>query len=520
MIVDSRSLPEGEIINTDVCIVGAGTAGITLAREFIGADFQVCLLESGGLKADQETQFLYKGTNVGLPYYEMDKSRVRFFGGSSHRWHVNMGDNEMGVRLRPFDPIDFENRDWVPYSGWPFNKAHLAPYYDRAQTICQINPPTFATDDWADMDKRPSLPFANGNVKTIIYKIGTRDPFTKQYVKEVTDANNVTSFLYANALEIETDEQAQRAAQLRVATLAGNTFYVAAKLFVLASGGIEIPRLLLSSNKAQPTGLGNQHDLVGRFFMEHLHFWSGVFIPANPGIFQKTDLYNDVHKVNQVAVIGKLALSEKTLRQEKLLNQNIQLIPRLTPGRYRYPLIEANNAADRLTNNYRKARRKLSKYLNQQVAGYRLANMTEQMPNPDSRVTLMTERDQLGQRRAQLDWQVTKQDIQSVIRTQEIIATALEQANIGRLHIDLRGAAPPPGLHGGYHHMGTTRMHIDPKQGIVDANSRMHSVNNLYIAGPSVFPTGGYANPVLTMLALTVRLADHIKRVMQKGGDS
>jgi choline dehydrogenase-like flavoprotein len=143
-----------------------------------------------------------------------------------------------------------------------------------------------------------------------------------------------------------------------------------------------------------------------------------------------------------------------------------------------------------------------------------LNHMTEQSPNPDSRVTLTSDRDQFGQNRIQLDWRLSPIDIRSIVRAQQIIDAELRLAGLGRLDIELDGDTPPLHLHGGWHHMGTTRMHQDPKQGVVDANCKVHGVGNLFIAGPSVFPTSGYANPVLTFTALTLRLADHIKTVL------
>lgn len=516
MILDARSLPENELLEADICIVGAGTAGITLARELIGAGMTVLLLESGGLEAARDTQALYKGANIGIPYFDLDKARARLFGGSSHRWHIEIGENEMGVRLRPFDPIDFEEKEWVPYSGWPFDKAHLDPYYDRAQTICQINPPAYDVAEWQDSQKRPPLPL-NGEVQTVIYKIGSRRPFTQEYIKEVTEANNITSLLQANVLEIEIDESGQTVSRLQVATLQGNKLHVSARLFVLAAGGIETPRLLLLSRQKHVDGLGNQNDLVGRFFMEHLHFWSGVFVPDTPDLFKKTALYNSIHHVDQVPIIGKLALAEEVLRREKLLNQNIQLIPSYMSERFNYLPISGNGTATKLNNMYRKVRGRIGKVLGREMKVFRLANMTEQVPNPNSRVSLMMEKDALGQNRAQLDWQVTELDIQSAVRTQQLMDAALRQANQGRIHIQMKANELPKNLHGGYHHMGTTRMHTDPKQGVVDENGRVHGLSNLYIAGPSIFPTGGYANPVLTIVALTVRLADHLKTKFEEG---
>src|SRR6476620_8141741 len=129
MIADGRSVSEDETVETDVCIVGGGVAGITLAQEFLGQGFEVLLLESGDLARDDKTQSLYKGDNIGYPYYALDEARARFLGGSANYWDTDLGNHRPGVRLRPLDPIDFEERDWVPYSGWPFDRSHLDPFY-------------------------------------------------------------------------------------------------------------------------------------------------------------------------------------------------------------------------------------------------------------------------------------------------------------------------------------------------------------------------------------------------------
>src|SRR4030042_354894 len=195
MIIDARSLPDREEINTDVCIVGAGTAGITLAKEFIDREFRVCILESGGLKPDPETQSLAWGENVGHPYFSLDTAYARCFGGTTNRWMIHVGDHRFGARMRPFDPIDFEERDWVPYSGWPFDKSHLDPFYHRAQKICEIEPPSFDINDWEDPNTAPRLRFGNDSVKTVVFKFGLRDPFLNDYLSQVKGAPNITTYL-------------------------------------------------------------------------------------------------------------------------------------------------------------------------------------------------------------------------------------------------------------------------------------------------------------------------------------
>jgi choline dehydrogenase-like flavoprotein len=543
MIVDARSLPKEETIETDVCIVGAGVSGVALAREFIGQEFRVCLLESGGLEPDRVTQSLYWGENVGHPYYPLDTARTRCFGGTSHLWLIEVGVNRLGGRMHPHDEIDFEERDWIPYSGWPFDRAHLDPYYERAQSICQLGPFTYDIEDWEDPEKAPRLPFVNGRVKTTIFQFGPRDPFFRDYCEEITQADNITTYLHANVVEIETTETAQTVTRLRVACLGGNQFWVSAKLFILAAGGIEIPRLLLLSNKVQSAGLGNQHDLVGRFFMEHPHLWSGLYIPSDPNIFNSTALYK-IRMVNKVPIMGKLVLAEEVLRREKLLNYCVSIHPSALPRKLlpkginsfrvlRSAIVHGEipddfsqhlgnviaNIDDVAIGAYEKVVRDVGGVFNKhkrspKIEVFRLNHMTEQAPNPNSRVTLAAERDALGQNRVQLDWQLSPMDIRSIIRAQEIVDEELCRAGLGRLQIEMHDETPPHNLTGGWHHMGTTRMHIDPRKGVVDENCRVHNISNLFIAGPSVFPTSGYANPVLTAVALTVRLADHVKKLV------
>ena len=549
MIIDADSVPEDKNIETDICIVGAGTAGITLAKEFIGQKFSVCLLESGGLKPDRETQALYQGENIGHPYFSLDSARARYFGGTTNRWHIPIGDDCSGVRMRPLDAIDFEERDWVPYSGWPYNKSHLDPFYDRAQEICRIKPTTYDVADWENPEKTPAFRFNGDRVKTVIFKFGSRHPFLDGHATEVTKAANITTYLYANVIEIETNETARSVIRLRVACLEENKFWVRAKRFILAAGAIEIPRLLLCSNRTQTAGLGNQNDLVGRFFMEHPHFWSGLFVPSTPDIINSASLYDHIHKVNGVPIIGKLSLSEDFIRREKLLNYVGELAPRVvlksSLNLFIYPSIDSKSVRSYKTLRFAMGRGKLpddfGNHLRNILSGlddfaitayrnikrrvlrmvdkrrirlFHLANMSEQAPNPDSRVTLGSDRDSLGLRRVRLDWRLSDFDIESAIRSQEIINQELQRAGLGRLYIELNHQTPPQKITGGWHHMGTTRMHTDPKKGVVDENSRVHGMSNLFVAGPSVFPTGGYANPSLTIVAMSVRLADHIKMIM------
>jgi len=546
MIIDARTVPENETIRTDVCIVGAGIAGITLAREFIGREFRVCLLESGGLEPDRATQSLYWGENVGLSYYELDTARACCFGGSSHRWSVELGGNSLGVRLRPLDAIDFEERDWIPYSGWPFDKSRLDPFYRRAQSVCRIGPYAYDVEDWEDPETTPRLPLPPERMQTSIFQFGPRDIFFKDYKEEIESAENISTYVHANAVEIETDKPAQKVSRINVACLGGNRLGVSAKLFILALGGIDTPRLLLLSNKTMDCGLGNGNDLVGRFFMEHLHFCSGFYLPARPETYDETALYR-IHKMKSVPIMGKLTLSEATLRKERLANYCTSILPVVLPhemspdtndsGGVRslkilHAAMKDGRLPDHLSGHLKNVLADLGEVATasrkellvgyerllgrrKKVIAYQLDNMTEQTPNPDSRVTLSNECDVLGRRRVKLDWRLNDLDMRSVVRAQEIMDEEIRAARLGSIRIELDHGHDLPRVWGGWHHMGTTRMHTDPRKGVVDGSCRVHDISNLYVAGPSLFPTGGYANPVLTVVALAIRLADHVITVLE-----
>lgn len=542
MFIDSRSIGENEVIDTDVCVVGAGVAGLTLAQEFKQAPFNTCIIESGGVHPDKTTQSLYWGENVGLRYYPLDTARARFLGGSSHFWGVKLPEQGIGVRLRPMDPIDFEERDWVPHSGWPFTKDHLDPYYERAQKICQIGPYCYTPQEWEQPGLRTRLPFLGQRVQTTMFQFGLRDVFFKQYATEVKQAENITALLHGNVVEIDTNEYGSQVTRVRVACLEGRRFWVSAKIYVLAMGALEIPRLLLLSNRVHQNGLGNEHDLVGRFFMEHPHLWCGAFFPSSVATANSTGLY-EIFRHQGTPVMGKITLSQETLRQERLLNWVTSIHPdyKLTDKHFLGHFDSGVSAARDLKRNllkgrvaksfknhfipalagthhmlrriYRKTRRKFDKDYHGAAFKtiFRLNPMVEQAPNPESRVFLGTETDALGQPRIKLNWQLTALDTYTITRAQEILSEELQRAGLGHLWIETRRDEVFKGVHGGWHHMGTTRMHADPKKGVLDPDGRVHGIANLFVGGASAFPTGGYANPVLTTVALVLRLADHIR---------
>ena len=565
MFVDARRLASGERIETDVCIVGAGAAGITVAREFVNTPVRVAVLESGGLTFDAETQSLYEGQLAGVPYFPLTTARVRFFGGTTNHW---------AGFCHPFDEQDFEPRAWVPYSGWPIRKAELEPYYERASRIVHLESTEFGIEYWGERTTVAPLPL-NGRVVTRPAQIVPKSlrNFGATYRDELGGARNVVTYLHANATEIETDESGASVSRIRVATLEGHEFSVSARSFVLAVGGIENPRLLLASTRRHTRGLGNEHDVVGRFFLEHPRFRAATVVPADPEL--RVGFYVP-HRARATEIQGYLALSDELKRAEELVDVQIRIEPDYrdsfaralesddvdslealeAAARGREPLDDFGRHVSRIASDVMTWRRfavpgsplpvpypevvstlarsgrvdrvSLLPALLGDIAGFGYAKISgsapldslglttrmESAPNPDSRVTLVRERDALGMRRVQLDWRLSEIDKRSAVRAVEIVGAELGRTGLGRLRLDVseRERGWPDDLTGGWHHMGTTRMSHDPKRGVVDRNCRVHGISNLFVAGSSVFPTAGSGTPTLTLVALALRLADHLKR--------
>ena len=544
MIIDARSLPPEETLETNICIVGAGPAGLTLAREFANQNFQVCLLDSGGFEFDPEIQSLSAGTTIGDPYPEVSSTRRRQFGGTSHAWEGQNGYKQYGFRCLPLDEIDFEQRDWLPYSGWPFTKADLDPFYERSHQVCQIGPYAYNVEAWED-HRAVRLPFKSDRITSSMSQYGLRYPFTQQYPQEIKQTPNITTIIYATVVEIVTDETNQKVTSLRIASSKDKQFWLKAKIFVLATGALENARLLLASNRQQTSGLGNQNDVVGRFFMDR-PILSCTLIPYNHKLLEQTALY-DIYRTNGTPVMARVRLTDEFLRREHILNNGAQLFPRPQERQRKATLalrslLSRNVTGDRdvlknlslilrgidyiIAAGFWAAIRKIPAlrrgdwsylpYEKQRFSQFEIFYQIEQAPDPNNRVILGSELDFLGQNKVEIHWKLNPIDIQNANRVQEIWAEEFDKSGLGELQFANKREDWKLENLAMHHHIGTTRMHDDPKQGVVDANCKVHDISNLFIAGSSVFPTAGYSNPTLTIIALSLRLADHIKTLVSR----
>jgi len=558
MIIDSRYL-QAEQIKTDVCIVGAGPAGISMASEFIGQNIEVSIIESGAFEFDASTQKLAAGKTFGDPLLQPIDVNRRQFGGNSNIWIIKIIKKRLGLRYVPFDEIDFEKRDWIPYSGWPFKRSHLEPFYKRAQVVCQANEFAYDPEFWEN-DQHKQFPLNKNILESGVFQFGPADVFHTHYREKLQAAENIKVYTYANAVEIETDESGKTVDKIRLACLAGKQFSISAKVFILACGGFENARLLLMSNQQQTEGLGNQNDVVGRYYHDHTQAIGNYFIPKDRNLVNRAAFY-DLLEVKGTSVQGFLRLSPQILEQERLLNSSTMFFPRpniretkaitsfkhlgetllhiikeSAPTKQLFAQLPSNllnivMGMDYITKALYLAKTQRQSILPNSGSGgwskltdnsdrferFELMHLIEQSPHPDNRVKLSKERDALGCQKLQIDWRWRDDDAKSFERSLQLIGKELAKTDMGELQINYNEQGLPKIVRptGSHHLMGTTRMHNDPKQGVVDSDCKVHGINNLFIAGSSTFPTGGYANPTLTIVAMSLRLADLVSKMLK-----
>lgn len=515
------------LLQTRTCVIGAGAAGITAARALLAAGQEVVLIESGGLDYEPETSDLNAGENVGQDYYDLESCRLRFFGGTTAIW---------GGRCAELDPIDFERRSWVPHSGWPISYEEMKPYYERARRVFELPP-----DPSWDALRAAGMTIPHFDTSAIQPRLWCFDEafnrFTFQSCRDLRDHPRCRIVTHATVTEIVAEEGGRGIAELRGGNAGGGRFTVKAQDYVLAAGGIENARILLASRDVFPTGLGNQHDQVGRYFMEHPHARGGRVVGA-----AAWDLLRGFELKHRVGSHGFSALvtpGEDLQRKEALLNTSLTIAARPPANADEALAIRAYKHLKHRVAPSRAGRalwmysKKATRWAQQRVDPlrpwllYRMGKVelalvvrAEQAPNPDSRVLLSEDRDPLGVPRVRLDWRTCELDVHSVRGLVSVLDSELRRLRLGRVEAAdwlMDGSSewrtdPLVSMHpiGGYHHMGTTRMSDSPRSGVVDRDGRVHGIGNLYVAGSSLFPTGGWANPTVTIVALALRTADRI----------
>jgi len=520
MLLDFRQLDKKEI-DADLCIVGAGAAGITLARAFIGTEIRVCVLESGGFEFEPKIQELYNGEDAGFREpYGLAGSRLRYFGGTTNHWTG---------RCAPLGKLDFEVRPWLPHSGWPIRKQDLDPYYEVAQTLCEVGPYRYDLSDFPERF-RQAPPFDGHKVLTRLWRLSPPTRFGVKYRHELEQAGNVRVYLHANVTELEASRDTSRVNAARLRTLDGVTGRVSAKYFVLACGGIENARILLLSNRMASRGLGNGYDLVGRFYMDHPKFEGAAIAHVEDDKPFKALLGN--FRKDNVKLETILCASEESQKREQTLNWATQFSLAPESGEWAAALRDIRDSwrvgrwPDDFSNKVWSVISDLdsaAKGLYRRF-GHRPLNILarlEPAPDPNNRITLTQERDALGQNKIRRYWRLAMPEKRTIRGAMRVIGEELGRLGLGRVKLAdwlLRDDDEwPDNLSGGPHHIGTTRMASNPRKGVVDATCRVYGTDNLYIAGSSVFPTTGYAHPTLTIVALALRLVEQLKQRLHPG---
>jgi choline dehydrogenase-like flavoprotein len=508
--LDARKIESETDIEADLCVIGAGAAGITIAREFANANLRVCLLEAGGLSVDPAVDRLSEIDDVGHRTGNVNADRLRFFGGTTNHW---------GGHCAPLEPDDFEKNDWITYSGWPYSYQELRPYYVRAHDVLGIGEFDYDAEKIGAALGLESFPFDKTTVATTVSRYN-RVRFGLTYGSELDRAKNIKVILYADASEILLENSAtDNVDAVMVRSIAGNRFRVKAKYFVIACGGIESARLLLLSNRQRPSGIGNHSDSVGRFFQGHLWYPSGYIVPgtANPMLsyYLAEQSYGDIH------VRAHIALPNSKVQELQIPKFRSEIVPVSAAFRHAKAIRSRVSIDDMFAlisdpvgiGEVARCRSATP------GTAYLLANFPQQMPNRDSRVSLSTKRDPLGRPHPQLDWRLSRLDQEGVMKAQRLIAQEVGRSGVGRMRIEMQEGADDL-LHGclNVHHMGATRMDDDPARGVTDGNAKVHHTHNLFVAGGSLFPTCGWPNPTLTIVATSIRLADHLKKKFQADG--
>jgi len=551
VIIDYLGGAHPQDVEADLCIIGAGAAGIAIAHSFIGSAVQVCLLESGGLGGEQRSQALCEGSSSGPIEFDPGTSRMRVFGGSCNLW---------GGGCIPLGDDDLKPRDWVPDSGWPIRYAELEPYYARARSFCQLGDIAFTEGSFTAPTARPVLSFDEDKLINPLFA-RCAILFGDAYRDALDRAPNIKVLLHANLLELLPSADGAHVQEAVIASLGGGRGRVRARHYVLASGGIENARLLLLSNSVVREGLGNRHDVVGRYFMDHPSGTLGTLTADEPHritrpyerlrgknapssfpeialspVYQRTERVLN-GRVHPFGVEGPLPRGIRALRElrtalrKTVLDENALLEARLSEALRNAPAGEVITAPSSLGLTALKlglgmgdiARAFVHKLTDRPAVSnshVELVGYFEQAPNPESRITLGEETDALGQRKVCVDWRLTPLDHRTYRRSATLFGNELARACNGHFALAPWLADPDhvkPEIHGTAHHIGTTRMSDDPTKGVVDRDCKVHGMDNLHVAGSSVFPTGGWAFPTFTIVALSLRLADELRGLLMSG---
>jgi len=544
MHLKAARLREGQELCGDVCIVGAGIAGTVLAHELAVSGVSVILLEAGGMKGAAGSLPLYRGESDNHDFHlPPDMDRARGVGGTSSMW---------GGRCMPFDPVDFEPRDHVQFSGWPMRYADIEPWYRRAQDYAECGAYDYESaaagleGDLIEGLESDSL------LMSSLERWSPPTHFGKKLGPGLARSQQVTLITGAAAIGLETQSGAEEITRITARSVKSKrVFHVKAKRFVLAGGGLETTRLLLATARPGQRAVGDHSNWLGRGYMCHV---GGVIARVIFNEGRKTAFGYEQDR-DGVYVRRRFTFSDRAQLEEKLPNiyalLDRPLLEDASHGSASLSLLflikrlvqrQSADTDDTATGTFALYKRHLRNLVlgapevmsvlprfgrQRFLRGRRIPSLllasknnsfylyfhAEQFPNRDSRVMLSNDADNLGLPRLRIEAKLGDPDVEAVLAAHQVIDRELRASGAGRLeflkedtHDAIRRCKCTLG-----HHIGTTRMAADPAQGVVDENTKVHGMKNLFVASSSVFPTSSQAHPTLTILAFALRLAEHLK---------
>jgi len=523
MLINGDDLKNQKTIKASVCILGGGVAGLTLAKELKESFSDIVLLESGSNEYTQQAQNLYKANSVSPYYPDTSVSRLRFLGGASNHWANNTS---------PFTPIDFEMREWIDNSGWPITFDDISPYYKKAAQYCGTGDDGYLNDYWFKLLNQKDSFSSQANIETMIAKAAlppTR--FFYAYGEELAGSHNVTIYKNSNVVDIDYSSSTAKITKVYFENYNGIRHSVEADYFVVCFGGIENARMMLLFNEKYNNKLGNKFDNVGRYFMDH-----PMVSPVHVHTGGDKTLQNFSSVVESKAIVSFYSLTEKALKNFKTTNIRLPLGPaseyELSDGISSFHILNQSFAKGKLPDDFGShlsnfvmdmdmvieaiSRKSFDTPLFESANdfdGFNSRIMLEQAPHRDNQIKLGNTKDSFGIPRVDIKWELKAIDRERLWRSLEVFSLAVGEADLGRVRLLKERSDRLFGdqMGFGHHHMGTTRMWVDESKGVVDGNQKVFGTNNLYIAGSSVFTTGSHVPPTLTIVAMTIRLAEHIK---------
>ena len=505
MIIDAHTIPDGTTLEADICVIGGGPAGITLAREFVGCAARIIVLESGGRRSEARAQTLNVGDFVGAPYAGLDVTRHRQLGGTASIWNTPL-NGVAGAKYVPLDACDFDSVPGTDIPGWPFGLDVLETYYEQAQSVCGLGPFEYSGEFWC-RNGRP-FPMADSAAELSVYQFGPARLFTDTYVRELEASETVEVMFHATALALGLHRNGRAASRVDVGTLDKRRFQIRPRHVVLAAGAVENARLLLVSKEPGQDTPGDKHGWVGRCFMEHPRDYSLSLLPDEKAFFTQAAFFDRHEAADGTIIGGRIALDTDAVTRQGLLNASMTMLPlirdRSRSWRHRIAAWARDAFGRERNDGYG-----WSTYAEPEklFSGFRFILNSEQRPRRKNRILLSTAKDALGVPQVEVHWNWNSEDEYQLDRLRKTFASALNSANVGSVRVD-SGQRIDPNAH---HHSGTTRMSSDPAGGVVDIDGCVHGMENLHATGASVFPTSGFANPTLTVIALSIRLAERLQ---------